>query len=164
MVKARNKKNTASKKVGEQDLKTIGQENLHQSANDGVKSDGDRVRPSSTDTAEDKSAQQDTTVKTVKPQRSPTSFVGDLANRVMVRIYELYGYSIKGDLCKIIISRAQQYAKANNININTDIEAINTHELYDYIVGLISNGYNISPLDTTYNDIFLRAVVERYKR
>lgn len=163
MENTRKKKNTTPKQVEEQAAKTSGQENTKLMTSDNNDTNGDRSVPECTDTAELKESKKDKPIETQKPEKPLNTFAPTLANGVMTRIYELYGYSIKGNACKTIISQAQQYAKERNITINTDIETINTHELYDHIVNLISNGYSLSPLDTTYNDIFLRAVIERYK-
>ncbi len=163
MENTRKKKNTTPEQVEEQTAKTSGQENTEPMTNDSNDTNADSIAAESTDTAELNEFKKDKPIETQKPEKPLNTFAPTLANRVMTRIYELYGYNIKGNVCKTIISLAQQYAKERNITINTDIETINTHELYDHIVNLISNGYRISPLDTTYNDIFLRAVIERYK-
>lgn len=163
MEKTRKKKNTTPEQVEEQTAKTSGQENTEPMTNDSNDTNADSIAAESTDTAELKERKKDKPIETQKPEKPLNTFAHTLANRVMTRIYELYGYNIKGNACKTIISQAQQYAKSHNITINTDIETIDIHELYDHIVNLISNGYRISTLDTTYNDIFLRAVIERYK-
>jgi len=163
MENTRKKKNTTPKQVEEQTAKTSGQENTEPMTNDSNDTNADSIAAESTDTAELKERKKDKPIETQKPEKPLNTFALTLANRVMTRIYELYGYNIKGNTCKAIISQAQKYAKSHNITINTDIETIYIHELYDHIVNLISNGYMISTLDTTYNDIFIRAVIERYK-
>ena len=169
MEKTRNRKTTTSKKAEEQATKTNTQENLQQVPDDSTDTNAATIgveninTPKNIETPENKKNEQDVSIKMQKPKKPITPFVTSLANRIMTRIYELYGHSIKGETCKEIVSQAQKHAKAHKITIKTDIEKIDTHELYEHIVQLISDGYNISPLDANYNDIFLKAVVERYK-
>jgi len=163
MEKTTNRKNSTSKKVEEQGAKMSEQEKPEPMLNDNTDTHANEMMPERANIAEDKRNEQDTSIETQETQKPIDPFIASLSGRIMDRIYELYGYSITGNVCKIIISQAQQYANVYNININTDIETINIHELYDHIVNIISNGYNLSPLDNNYNDIFLRAVVERYR-
>jgi len=161
-----NRKNTTSKKskkVEEKEAKTNKPEVVQPKANDDLNTNENTIRTNDTSTLEDEKASRKPPLKTSETQRPVNRFALKMASKIMARIYEIYGYTIEGDACKAIISQAQKYANTHNITINTDIETINTHELYDYIVSLISNGYNIPPLDDTYRDIFLMAVVERYK-
>jgi transposase len=187
MEKTRNRKNTASKKSEEQAAKTSEQQNLQQMSHDNTGTNPKKINwetvetlqtigppkgteppkvvelPQSVEKPKDKENEQDTPINPQGIKKRISPFVVSLANRIMARIYELYGYSIEGELLSEILSRAQEYANDNKIAIKTGIDKIDTHELYDYIVNIISSGYNLSPLDTTYNDIFLRAVAERYK-
>jgi len=169
MEKTRKRKSTASKKAEEQAAKTSTQENFQQVLDDITDTNAETIGAENIDTSkniqipEEKKNKQDASIKLQEPKKPISLFATSLANRIMTRIYELYGHSIKGESCKGIISQAEKHAKTYKITIKTDIEKIDTHELYEYIVKLISDGYNLSPLDTNYNDIFLRAVVERYK-
>ena len=167
MEKTRNRKNTTSKKTEEQAARTSEQQNLEQMSNDSTNTNPEKINWETIETPQGteppKENEQDTPINPQEPKKQISPFVVSLANRIMARIYELYGYSIEGELLGEILSRAQEYANDNTIDIKTGIDKIDTHELYDYIVNIISSGYNLSPLDTTYNDIFLRAVAERYK-
>jgi len=163
MEKTTNRKNRTSKKVEKQSAKTSGQGNPKPVTNDSADNDTEKIKSKNTDTAKDNENRQAAPTSPQEPEKPLNTFATTLADRIMSRIYELYGYSIKGNSCKVIVNQAQKYANANKIKIKIDINTINTHELYPYIVNLISSGYNLSPLDTNYNDIFLRAVVERYK-
>ncbi len=165
MEKTNNRKNRTSKKVKveDQSAKTSSQESPKSVINDSTDTNADKITSKNTDTAKDNVNSHAVPMSPQEPEKPINNFAVAQANEIMSRIYELYGYSIKDKACKIIISQAQQYAHKHKINIKTDINTINTHELYPYIVELISNGYNLSPLDTTYNDIFIRAIVERYK-
>jgi hypothetical protein len=166
MESTRNRKNTTSKKskkVEEQDVKTNKQETVQPTANDVVDTSENKIITNDTSTPEDEKIYRESPTGTSKTKSPVNPFASKMASKIMARIYEMYGYKIEGDACKALISQAEKYANAHNISINTDVETINTYELYDYIVTLISNGYNVSPLDDTYRDIFLRAVVERHK-
>jgi len=166
MENTRNRKNTTSKnskKVEEQAAKINKQEAVQPTANDALNTNENAIRTNDTSSLEDKKVFHDSPMKTSKNQRVVNHFAFKMANKIMARLYEIYGYKIEGDTCKAIISQAQKYASAHGININTDVETINTSELYDYIVSLISSGYSIPPLDDTYRDIFLKSIVERYK-
>jgi len=187
MEKTRNRKSTASKKTEKQGAKTSRQEKLQQVPNDSTNTNPEKINWESIETPQtielpqateppkvielpndlkkpkDKGKEQDNPINPQEPKKRISPFVISLANRIMARLYELYGYSIQGELLKEILSRAQKYANSNKIVIQTDIEKICTYELYDHIVNIISDGYNLSPWDNTYNDIFLRAVMERCK-
>lgn len=94
---------------------------------------------------------------------STNVFLATMARRIMSRLYELYGYSIKGDTCRRIIEEARSYAIRENVNIQDNIQEIKTAELYDNILNVLSLGYLPPSLDTNYNDILLRAIIDRYK-
>jgi hypothetical protein len=166
MENTRSKKNTSSKKskkIEEQTAKTNVKEIVQSTAEDAINTNENTITANDINTLEDENIYHEPPMESSRTQSAVNPFALQMANKIMARIYAICGYTIEGDACKAIISQAQKYANAHNININTDIVAINTHELYDYIVSLISNGYNVSPLDDTYSDIFLRAIVERYK-
>jgi len=163
MEKTRSRKKSTSNQAVEQSANTIGQEKPETVINESNDLNISRTMPKDTDTTKDKENKQDALIRNQRPKKSPNAFVLNLANRIMARIYELYGYSIKGKACESIMKQAKHHADIHKIDIKIDIDTINTYELYDHIVQLLSNGYNPSPLDTNYNDIFIRAIVERYK-
>jgi hypothetical protein len=163
MEKTRSRKKSTSNQVVEQSANTSGQEKPEIVINESNDVNISITMPKDTDTTKDKENKPDVLIENPKPKKLPNVFVLNLANRIMVRIYELYGYSIKGKACKSIMKHAKHHADIYKIAMKTDIDTINTHELYDHIVQLLSNGYNPLPLDTNYNDIFIRAIVERYK-
>jgi len=106
---------------------------------------------------------QDTTKKIQNDKTIPNAFLTKMVQRIMNRLCELYGYSIKGDVCRRIVQAAQSYASRKNINIQDSIQEINILELYDSILSILSRGQVPSPLDNTYNDILIAAIVEKYK-
>ena len=163
MEKTRSRKKSTSNQAVEQSANTSGQEKTEAMINESNDINISRTMPKETDITKDKENKQDVLIKNQEPKKSPNAFVLNLTNRIMTRIYELYGYSIKGKACESIMKQSKQHADIHKIDIKTDIDTINTNELYDHIVQLLSNGYNPSPLDTNYNDIFIRAIVERYK-
>jgi len=163
MEKTRSRKKSTSNQAVEQSANTSGQEKTEAMINESNDINISRTMPKETDITKDKENEQDVLIKNQEPKESPNAFVLNLANRIIDRIYELYGYSIKGKACESIMEQAKHHADIHKIDMKTDIDTINTHELYVHIVQLLSNGYNPSPLDTNYNDIFIRAIVERYK-
>ncbi len=106
---------------------------------------------------------KDTTEKNRNKENINNPFLTTMANRIMSRLYELYGYSIKDDLCQRITKRAQAYASRINKKIKDDIKEINIPELYDSILNILSRGHFPSPLDNTYNEILIRAIIEKYE-
>jgi len=101
--------------------------------------------------------------KTQNNKTIPNIYITNTAQRIMNRLYELYGYSIKDNVCRRIVQIAQTYASRENINIQDDIQEIKIAELYDNILNILSLGYTPSPLDNTYNDILIRAIIDKYK-
>jgi hypothetical protein len=93
----------------------------------------------------------------------PNAFLATMARRIMNRLYELYGHNIKGDTCRRIIETARAYANTGNFKIQDNIQEINTTELYENILNILSLGYLPSPLDNNYTDILLRAIIDKYK-
>lgn len=93
----------------------------------------------------------------------PNMFLTKTAQHIMNKFYEMYGYIIKGNTCRRIIQIAQSYASRENINIQSDIQEINITELYDNILNVLSLDYIPSPLDNTYNNILIRAIIDKYK-
>jgi hypothetical protein len=101
--------------------------------------------------------------KTKNNNTMTNMFLTKTAQHIMNRFYELYGYAIKGDTCRRIVQIAQSYATRENINIQGDIQEIKITELYDNILNVLSLGYIPSPLDNTYNNILIRAIIDKYK-
>jgi len=101
--------------------------------------------------------------KTQNNETIPNIYLTNTAQRIMNRLYELYGYSIKDNICRRIAQIAQTYASRKNINIQDDIQEIKIAELYDNILNILSRGYTPSPLDNTYNNILITAIIDKYK-
>ncbi len=93
----------------------------------------------------------------------PSSFLANMANSIINRLHRIYGYSIKGDRCRSILKTAQSYARRENIKLQDHINEIYIRDLYPNILNILSLGYIPSPLDNTYNDILVRAIVDKYK-
>ncbi len=93
----------------------------------------------------------------------PNLFLTKMANRIMSRLYEIYGYSIKGDRCRSIVEIAQSYARREKVTIQDNISEIYIPDLYNNILNILSLGYLPSPLDNTYNDILIKAIIDKYK-
>jgi ATPase subunit of ABC transporter with duplicated ATPase domains len=110
----------------------------------------------------DKSS-EDTKNENRNNEPKPNAFLVTIARRIMNRLYELYGYSIKDDTGRRIIEAARAYASTRNIKIQDNIQEINITELYGNILNILSLGYLSSPLDNNYNDILLRAIIDKYK-
>jgi hypothetical protein len=106
---------------------------------------------------------EDIAEKTQNNKTIPNIYLTNTAQRIMNRLYELYGYSIKGDVCRKMIQTAQSYASRENINIQDDIQEIKIAELYDNILNILSRGYAPSPLDNAYNNILITAIIDKYK-
>jgi len=110
----------------------------------------------------DKSS-KDIANKTQNNKTITNIYLNNTAQRIMNRLYELYGYSIKDNVCRRIVQTAQTYASRENINIQDNIQEINLIELYDNILNILSRGYIPSPLDNTYNNILITAIIDKYK-
>ena len=106
---------------------------------------------------------KDTTEKKRNKEAIHNPFLTAMANRIMSRLYEMYGYSIKDDVCQKIIEREQAYASRINKKMKYNIKEINIPELYDSILNILSRGHLPSPLDNTYNEILIRAIIEKYE-
>jgi len=106
---------------------------------------------------------KDTTEKKRNKEVIHNPFLTTIANRIMSRLYEIYGYIIKDDVCQSIIQIAQTYAIRTNKKIQDNIKEINIPDLYDSIINILSRGQFPSPLDNTYNDILIGAIIEKYK-
>jgi hypothetical protein len=106
---------------------------------------------------------EDTPKKTENNNTTSDMLLTKTAQRIMNRLYEIYGYTIKGDMCRRIVQTAQSYASRENINIKDDIKEINIAELYNNVLNVLSLGYVPSPLDNTYNSLLIKAIIDKYK-
>jgi hypothetical protein len=106
---------------------------------------------------------KDTADKEQKDTAVHSSFLDSLAKRIMNKLLTLYGNSIEGETCKKIIEIAKTYAKTGNTQMQDTIDRINIFELYDSIIKILKQGYYTSPLDETYNDILIKAIIDKYK-
>jgi len=106
---------------------------------------------------------EDIAKKTQNNKTIPSIYLTNTAQRIMNRLYELYGYSIRGDVCRRIVQAAQSHASRENIHIRDNIQEIQITELYDNILNILSRGYTPSPLDNTYNNILITAIIDKYK-
>jgi hypothetical protein len=106
---------------------------------------------------------EDSSKKTENNNTIYNTFLTKVAQRIMNRLYETYGYTIKDDMCRRIVQTAQSYASRENINIKDDIKEINIAELYNNVLNVLSLGYVPSPLDNTYNSLLIKAIIDKYK-
>jgi len=157
MTEKTSRKGNRKKKSETQEIQINQQERTAIEKTNETKGNEDKQGIELSDTSKDNTEkeQNDTAVN--------NSFLDSLAKSIMNKLFTIYGYIIEGEICKRIIEIAKTYAKTENIQMQDNIDRIKTFELYDSIIKILKQGHYPSPLDETYNNILIKAIIDKYK-